>query len=156
MNHDFSSVTARIRVAEGGAGHPPSPIRSMEFKPYLVEILETGSWALFAASGQQILDFSLLPRRNISTVRTRDKAIGLAPAVQGPKRKYEPPQPAGVPKRWNSMNDGGDGGDEGSGVFAVGPSNLGHIGNSQIFERVSDPKNDISLHPRDGATRSRG
>lgn len=104
MNCDLDLVTARMRAAEGGGGYLPQSKQLIEFKPYLVEILECGSWAIFAASGQHVLDLSLLPRRNISIVRTPNEPIGSA--LQGPKRKYELSQLTGAAKR--GKLEGGD------------------------------------------------
>lgn len=98
-NRDFKSVIAK-RITEaggGGGGAPPQAEQSTELKPYLVEILDPGSWAVVAKSGQHILDLSILPRRNITITRTPDEPIESAP--QGTKREYEPSQVAGPDKK---------------------------------------------------------
>lgn len=72
-------------------GSPAQPRTPIELKPYFVEMLESGSWAICTSSGHQLLDLSILPRRNIALSRTPDQAIGLA--VSGIKRPYEASQP---------------------------------------------------------------
>ncbi len=57
------------------------------------------SWAVLAtSSGQHILDLSILPRRNITIVRTPDEHIESA-LLQGTKREYEPSQLTGPTKK---------------------------------------------------------
>lgn len=70
---------------------PAQPRTPIELKPYFVETLESGSWAICTSSGHQLLGLSILPRRNITLSRTPDQAIGLA--VSGIKRPYEASQP---------------------------------------------------------------
>jgi hypothetical protein len=98
-NRDFKSVVAKRIIAGGGdgGGAPPQAEQPTELKPYLAEILDAGSWAVVAKSGQHILDLSILPRRNITITRTPDEPIESAP--QGTKREYEPSQVAGPEKK---------------------------------------------------------
>ena len=86
-NRDIKPVVAK--PLEGGS--PAQPGQPIELKPYFAEILESGSWAILAASGQQILDLSILPRRNIAIARTPGEPIGSA--LSGTKRQHEPSQP---------------------------------------------------------------
>jgi hypothetical protein len=72
-------------------GSPAQPGKPIELKPYFVELLESGSWAICTSSGHQLLNLSILPRRNITLERNPDQAIGLA--VSGIKRPYEASQP---------------------------------------------------------------
>ncbi|KAL2163548.1 hypothetical protein VTH06DRAFT_5606 [Thermothelomyces fergusii] len=116
MNRNFESMTAKMSVnVEGGGGGGPQSIRSIKFEPYLSELLDTGSWAIFSASGQHVLNLFLLPRRNISIARSPDDPGALAPApLQGPKRKYEQSQPTGASKKGRLENDDdGDGDGDG-------------------------------------------
>lgn len=96
-NRNFKPVVAKLLAAAGGGDVPAQGGRPTELQPYLAEILEPGSWAILADSGQHILGLTILPRRNIAIVRTPDEAIGSAP--QGTKREYEPSQPAGPDKK---------------------------------------------------------
>jgi len=96
-NRDGKSVLA-IPLDRGSPAQSRQPI---ELKTYFAEILESGSWAILTGSKQHILNLSILPRRNITVVRTPDEPIGSA--LPGTKRQHELSQPtAGEAKKEKS------------------------------------------------------
>jgi hypothetical protein len=99
-NRDGKNIVAK--PIDGGS--PARPREQIELKPYFVEMLESGSWAILTKSGRQILDLCILPRRNIAIARIPDEPI--ASARLGIKRQFEPSQPtAGETKKTRSKEE---------------------------------------------------
>lgn len=91
-NRDAESVTANL-MSECADG-PPEVKSSIKLKLYMSEVLESGSWTILTAAGQQVMGLSILPRRNILIVRSPEAPI--EPAARGAKRERgsQPSNPA--------------------------------------------------------------
>lgn len=98
---------------------PVQPKTPIELKPFLIEMLESGPWAICTLSGHQLLDLSVLPRRNITFLRNPDQAVGLS--VSGIKRPYEASQPTTGEDRKVKTKEDDNADDQANIVFQPAP-----------------------------------
>ncbi|TLD19224.1 hypothetical protein PspLS_10054 [Pyricularia sp. CBS 133598] len=74
---------------EGQAAFTTQSVRSIEIGPYDYELLKAGPWAIHTASGQQILEFSVLARSGISVFTNSQKPRTAKILSQGAKRQHD-------------------------------------------------------------------
>ncbi|KAH6615865.1 CAMK protein kinase [Chaetomium sp. MPI-SDFR-AT-0129] len=116
VNHYGKSVVAEPLDQESSV--QPTK-QAIQLKPFLVEMLESGAWAICTLSGHQLLHLSILPRRNITLLRTPDQGIGLT--VSGIERPYEASQPTTGEARRIKANEDEDADDQANIVFQPAP-----------------------------------
>ncbi|KAH8836617.1 hypothetical protein MCOR01_011575 [Pyricularia oryzae] len=74
----------------------PRSVQSVEIEPDDFKLLEAGPWAIYAASGQEVLEFSILARSGISIIPNPIVPSNAKTTLQGTKRQLASSQ-AGDP-----------------------------------------------------------
>ncbi|KAI6546717.1 hypothetical protein MCOR04_011774 [Pyricularia oryzae] len=104
-NLDDKSVTLKTLAREkmpaelgleGKGLSTPRSVQSVEIEPDDFELLEAGPWAIHAASGQEVLEFSILARSGISIIPNPIVPSNAKTTLQGTKRQLASSQ-AGDP-----------------------------------------------------------
>ncbi|KAL5866442.1 Phosphorylase b kinase gamma catalytic chain, skeletal muscle/heart isoform, partial [Pyricularia oryzae] len=104
-NLDDKSVTLKTLAREkmpaelgleGKGLSTPRSVQSVEIEPDDFELLEAGPWAIHAASGQEVLEFSILARSGISIIPNPTVPSNAKTTLQGTKRQLASSQ-AGDP-----------------------------------------------------------
>ncbi|KAI6284166.1 hypothetical protein MCOR27_002921 [Pyricularia oryzae] len=104
-NLDNKSVTLKTLAREkmpaelgleGKDLSTPRSVQSVEIEPDDFELLEAGPWAIYAASGQEVLEFSILARSGILIIPNPTVPSNAKITLQGTKRQLASSQ-AGDP-----------------------------------------------------------